>query len=105
MLGLTSIFKRGLRRILYNILYAGVAVPTEGFVALACGSQHGAVVVDGDVITWGRAQGGRLGQGDIIEVRREGGGTGKESRNRDGKIKQYRQISKKRSSSRCTNHQ
>jgi hypothetical protein len=35
---------------------------------VACGLQHGAVVLDGDVVTWGRAADGRLGQGDIVEV-------------------------------------
>lgn len=34
---------------------------------LACGIQHGAVILQGDVYTWGKAKGGRLGQGDIIE--------------------------------------
>eukprot|EP00047_Mylnosiga_fluctuans_P021353 m.103726 g.103726 ORF g.103726 m.103726 type:complete len:687 (+) comp8866_c0_seq1:1060-3120(+) len=47
-------------------------VTTEGLSSIACGMQHAALVVDGDAITWGRASGGRLGQGDIIEEQRHG---------------------------------
>jgi hypothetical protein len=35
-------------------------------VPLACGQSHAAAVVQGDVYTWGQAQSGRLGHGDII---------------------------------------
>eukprot|EP00118_Oscarella_pearsei_P012776 m.96474 g.96474 ORF g.96474 m.96474 type:complete len:1516 (+) comp36911_c0_seq7:44-4591(+) len=33
---------------------------------LACGSTHAAVVIDGDVYTWGQSKDGRLGTGDIV---------------------------------------
>lgn len=35
---------------------------------MACGLQHAALAQDGEVLTWGKASGGRLGQGDIVEV-------------------------------------
>ncbi len=46
----------------------GSGIAPEGLLSIACGAKHAAAVVDGDAVTWGRAQGGRLGQGDIIEV-------------------------------------
>eukprot|EP00055_Hartaetosiga_balthica_P014401 m.78799 g.78799 ORF g.78799 m.78799 type:complete len:1811 (+) comp8585_c0_seq3:63-5495(+) len=39
--------------------------PTDS--TLACGIQHSAVAVNGDLWTWGKSSGGRLGQGDISE--------------------------------------
>ncbi|XP_065840918.1 uncharacterized protein [Oscarella lobularis] len=39
---------------------------TVNVCPLACGSSHAAVVIDGDLYTWGESHNGRLGNGDIV---------------------------------------
>ena len=39
---------------------------------LACGAKHAAAVVNGELYTWGKSQGGRLGTGSLMMVQNAG---------------------------------
>jgi hypothetical protein len=52
-----------------NELYSEASQWTQGRV-LACGLNHAALLVNGDLYTWGATKNGKLGHGDIEEEQR-----------------------------------